>query len=145
LSAEQALRRAQRARGERGQLRGIAVGLVSVPRFERALARFGERLLARVFTPGERAYAQRKQRGAAHSLAARFAAKCAGRRALAALGRRAPRLADLEVVRARSGEPSLALRSGPLELELRLSLTHDPEFALASLWLEQRDASGALR
>jgi phosphopantetheinyl transferase (holo-ACP synthase) len=85
---------------------------------------------------------QRRQRGAGHSLAARFAAKCAGRRALAALGGGVPRLADLEVVRARSGEPSLVVRGARLDLELRLSLTHDADFALASLWLERRDDGG---
>jgi holo-[acyl-carrier protein] synthase len=135
----QAPRRAQRAAGERS-LSGVAVGLVSVPRFERALARFGERLLARVFTPAERAYAERRRAAGGHSLAARFAAKCAGRRALAALGGRVPRLAELEVVRAPSGEPGLVLATGPLPWSSRLSLTHDAEFALASLVLEQRDA-----
>jgi holo-[acyl-carrier protein] synthase len=143
LAELQAPRRAQGAEGEHS-LGAVAVGLVSVPRFERALARFGDRLLARVFTPGERAYAQRRQRAGGHSLAARFAAKCAGRRALTALGGPVPRLADLEVVRAPSGEPGLALASGPLPFRAQLSLTHDAEFALASLWLEQRDAREAM-
>ena len=41
---------------EPSHLEGIGVALVSVPRFERALERFGERLLERVFTPAEVAY-----------------------------------------------------------------------------------------
>ncbi len=93
------------------ELRGVGVGLVSMPRFERALARFGDRLLTRLFTPAEIAYASRKRRGA-HSLAGRFAAKCAGRAALRQSGRRVM-LSDLEVVRRRSGEPTLVLLGDP--------------------------------
>ena len=120
---------------------GIAASLVSVARFERALDRFGDRLLARIFSPEERRYAARK-RNASHNLAGRFAAKCAGRSLLRSRNVTGLRLRDLEVVRRASGEPSLSLSSalerevGPLRL--RLSLTHDADFALASLWAEGR-------
>jgi holo-[acyl-carrier protein] synthase len=121
---------------------GVGVELVSVPRFEAALARHGKRLLPRVFREGEIAYAERKGQPA-HSFAARFAAKAAARRALAgALGGR-PALRDVEVVRRRSGEPTLALRgpfaerSEALRLHLTLTLTHDAEFALASVFAER--------
>jgi holo-[acyl-carrier protein] synthase len=117
------------------------VELVSVPRFEAALARHPERLRARVFQPAEIAYAERRGRPA-HSLAARFAAKAAARRALGRVLGAAPALRDVEVVRRRSGEPTLCLR-GPLAahpaapaLRLALSLSHDAEFALASVFAE---------
>ena len=128
--------------GAAGALLGVEVGLVETPRFRRALERFGDRLLERVFTPGEIAYARRKRSGA-HNLAARFAAKCAGRRALLRLGGRRVRLVELEVVRRPSGEPTLVARGGAAMLLPRagcrfsLSLTHDADFAMASVWLEQ--------
>ncbi len=122
------------------ELCGLGVEIVSVPRFRRALDRSGARLLDRVFLPAEIEYTRRKRNGW-QNLAARFAAKCAGRRAFASVCSRPIRLRDLEVVRRRSGEPTLALR-GPAapeaaELRVSLSLTHDRDFALASVWVER--------
>jgi holo-[acyl-carrier protein] synthase len=117
-----------------GALRGIGLALVEVPRFRAALDRRGERMLARIFSDAEREYARRKSTGW-QNLAARFAAKCAGRAALrGVLGRTLP-LAGLEVARRRSGEPLLVIRHDvPGEpLELFLTLTHDADFALASV------------
>lgn len=125
------------------EIRGIGVGLVETPRFRRTLERFGDRLLQRVFTDAEIAYAERK-RNAAHNLAARFAAKCAGRQILARYHAGLIRLNEIEVVRRRSGEPTLAVRGSlsdafPEEsYRFALSLTHDADFAMASVWLESR-------
>ncbi len=112
--------------------------MVSTPRFARALERCEKRLLARVFLPAEIAYARRK-RDPSHSLAARFAAKVAGRRALAAALGAPPRLCELEVVRRRSGEPTLELRGrlSSTPLRLSLSLTHDDDFAVAAVFAER--------
>jgi len=91
-------------------------------------------MLARVFSEAELEYARRKKSGW-QNLAARFAAKCAGRAALrGVLGHTLP-LRGLEVARRRSGEPLLVIRSqAPGEpLELFLTLTHDADFALASV------------
>jgi holo-[acyl-carrier protein] synthase len=120
-----------------GALRGVGLALVEVPRFRAALERRGDRLLVRVFSPTEIEYARRKKTGW-QNLAARFAAKCAGREALRrALGRRL-RLAELEVARRKSGEPRLVIRDAALgaTLELFLTLSHDADFALASVWVE---------
>jgi holo-[acyl-carrier protein] synthase len=117
------------------ELCGVGVRLVEVRRLRRALDRFGDRLLRRVFTPREIAYAGRKRHGE-QSLAARFAAKLAARQLLVEDSGRGARLCDVEVVRRKSGEPELAVR-GRTGARLVVSLTHDSELALASVWLER--------
>jgi len=121
-----------------GTLRGVGLALVEVPRFRAVLERRGDSFAERVFSPGELAYSRGKK-ASWQNLAARFAAKVAGRAALRpALGRALP-LAGLEVTRLRTGAPVLALtaRAGVSEsLLFQLSLTHDGDFALASVWVE---------
>lgn len=129
------------------ELLAVGVEVVSVPRFQGLLDRHGPRLLERLFSPDELAYARRK-RNASHNLAARLAAKCAGRRALrGSLGGGPIALRELEVVRRRSGEPRLAWRRQGAGDDLRLlvSLTHDPDFAMACVWVERAgpEARGA--
>ncbi len=133
------------------ELAGVGIRLVEVPRFRAAVERFGDRLLGRVFTPDEIAYGARKRHGA-QNLAARFAAKCAGRSLLLEHAGRRVRLVEIEVVRRPSGEPTLRVvghdpahgDEDPADLDLcmRVSLTHDAHFAVASVWLEKGAAAG---
>jgi holo-[acyl-carrier protein] synthase len=126
------------------ELAGTGLELTSVDRLWRVHERFGERLLARVFTPAEVSYARRKRDGTPN-LAARFAAKAAGRRALRGLVEGPIPWSDLEVVRRRTGEPTLALRGrtgarlSGTPLRIALSLTHEADFGLASVWVERGD------
>jgi holo-[acyl-carrier protein] synthase len=115
------------------------VELVDVARFRALLARFGERLRPRVFTADELAYAGRRVRGE-ESLAVRFAAKVAARRALGACG---VRLAEIEVVRARGEAPSLRWHGAAAEraqargvVRTALTLTHDPLCCVGHVVLE---------
>jgi holo-[acyl-carrier protein] synthase len=118
---------------------GMGVGSVETRRFGAAQARFGGRLRARLFSPGERAYAARRG-GGLESLAARFAAKLAARQALAL---RAASWHALEVVREPGGAPTLRLH-GAAERAARergvwgmaLTLTHDAELCVAHVVLE---------
>ena len=80
------------------------IDLVELPRFEQALARHGERLLRRLFTPQERAQCQ----GRVPSLAARFAAKEAAAKALGT-GIGTVRWVDIEVLTDARGAPRLHL------------------------------------
>lgn len=88
---------------------GLGVDLVDIPRVERMVARFGGRVLSRLFTDGERRYATERSLPAA-SLAVRIAAKEATYKALSgndlarAIGWR-----DIEVVNAWDGSPSIEL------------------------------------
>jgi holo-[acyl-carrier protein] synthase len=118
-----------------GPILQIGIDVTEVPRFRTVLAR-RPRLAERVFTDDERAYAFRK-RDPTERLAARFAAKEAVMKALGVgLGRFPFR--DVEVVRARSGAPSLLLHGKAAALaaergvvEWRISLTHSDLIAAA--------------
>lgn len=119
----------------------IGVDIVEVQRIERAIGRWGDRFLGRVFTPAEIDYCA----GRAQSLAARFAAKEAVSKALGTGW--APQAAheagwvdwiEIEVVRQPSGEPSLRLYGKALaRAQLlgvagwRLSMSHTHEHAVA--------------
>ena len=113
---------------------GSGIDLVAVPRFEKTVQRSGKRLLNRLFTAQELSYA-RARRAMVQHLAARFAAKEAVVKALGAPKGLGLRWKDLEITRASSGQPRVLLR-GSLrrwrKLEVHLSLTHTPEYAVAS-------------
>ena len=107
---------------------GIGIDAVEVDRFRRAL-RTHPGILDRLFTPAERAYGE-TARDPAERLAARFAAKEAVMKALG-VGLGAFAFRDVEVVRAPSGAPSVALTGRAADLAAdrgvtswRLSLTH---------------------
>lgn len=118
---------------------GVGIELVDVVRFGRLLERYGDRLSSRLFTEGERAYAARRPR-AGESLAVRFAAKLATRRAL---GAGALSWREIEVVREPHGPPSLRL-TGDAERaaarigvsKLDLTMTHDSTWCIGQVILE---------
>lgn len=111
------------------------IDIVEVPRIEKAIARWGERFLRRVYTARELRYCQ----GRPLRLAARFAAKEAVSKALGTgIGKIAWK--DIEVVPSRSGIPRLRLygRARARAMKLRLnhflvSLSHSRHFAVASV------------
>jgi holo-[acyl-carrier protein] synthase len=116
------------------------VDLAEVPRIQAALEdpRIGARFRARVFTESEIAYCEEKQRGKYESYAARFAAKEAVMKALGRGWGAKVRWLDIEVVRARSGKPDIALHDKTArlaaDLSIRrwaLSITHTKEHGLA--------------
>jgi holo-[acyl-carrier protein] synthase len=107
---------------------GIGVDLVDVDRMRDTLARTPT-LAARVFTAGERAYAE-AARDPAERFAVRFAAKEAVLKALG-VGVGAADWHDIEVVRAESGAPGLVITGRAAALadaagvrEWKLTLTH---------------------
>lgn len=116
------------------------VDLAEVPRIQAALEdpRIGARFRARVFTESEIAYCEKKQRGKFESYAGRFAAKEAVMKALGRGWGAKVRWLDIEVVRARSGKPDIALhdKTARLAADLgirrwALSITHTKEHGLA--------------
>jgi holo-[acyl-carrier protein] synthase len=123
---------------------GLGVEIVDAERFARAVARFGPRLEARLFTEGERAHVRgRARRAAVESLAARFAAKVAARRAL---GLGAIAWQEVEVVRGPDGPPALRLagaaarRAESLGVRrILLSLSHDGGHCVGHVVLENHE------
>jgi holo-[acyl-carrier protein] synthase len=121
---------------------GVGTDLMEIGRIEQSIARFGDRFLARVFTPAEIAYCQRKK-NAAESFAARFAAKEAGAKALGTGISQGISWLELEVTREPGGKPGLLLcgraadRARVLGItRISLSLTHSRESALAVVIME---------
>ncbi|HYB12824.1 MAG TPA: 4'-phosphopantetheinyl transferase superfamily protein [Myxococcota bacterium] len=120
---------------------GTGVEFVDVARFQRLMERHGERISPRIFTTGERAYAARRApRGTVQSLAVRFAAKVAARRAL---GAQDVPLSDVEVVRAPGAAPSLRFHARAASraracgvTRTALTLTHDPFCCIGHVVLE---------
>lgn len=119
----------------------IALGLdlVEVERVRDLLQRHGERFKERTFTEGERAYCDGNADPAMH-YAARFAAKEAVSKALGTGFADGVGWADIEVVRAENGQPTIALHRGAetraeaLGIErVLVTLTHTKDTAAASV------------
>jgi holo-[acyl-carrier protein] synthase len=113
----------------------VAVGIdaIEIERSQRALDRFGERFLRRVYTERER----ERYRDRVSELAARFAAKEATSKALGT-GIRGIRWREMEVMPNARGKPILILHGRAAERAERLglvafdvSLTHTRSDALA--------------
>lgn len=122
---------------------GLGVEWVDVARFAAAERRFGARLRERLFTAGERDYAARRRRSGIQSLAVRFAAKAAARRALGGAGGPPPCWRELEVVREPGRAPTLrfhgAAARAARQLGVRavaLTLTHDAHCCIGQVVLE---------
>ena len=90
---------------------GIGADLCDIRRIEKTLARHGERFVARVFTPVERARSERRAQRAA-SYAKRFAAKEACAKALGTGLRMGIAWREMGVVNLRTGQPTMALSGG---------------------------------
>lgn len=118
---------------------GHGVDLVVVARIGEMLAEHGPRFLERCFGPEERAYMQGGRRYHEH-LAARFAAKEAGMKALGAGLAGGVTWLDFQIEKNHAGAPSLVVSGRAAELAAIagidrwfVSLTHTEDAALASV------------
>ena len=121
---------------------GTGVDIAEVARIRAAVDRFGERFLKRVFTPAEVRYCVSKI-NAAERLAARFAAKEAGMKAIGTGLRHGVTWQDVEVVRLPGQRPQLRFSGKAAEFadalgckRTHLSLSHTEEQAIAHVILE---------
>jgi holo-[acyl-carrier protein] synthase len=120
----------------------IAIGIdaTDIPRIASTLARYGDRFLQRVFTEAEIAYCSAKRDMSPH-LAARFAAKEAGMKALGTGHSQGVLWRDIEVIR-RGGPPQLRFHNAAARRlqtigaeRALLSLTHSDALAFAHVLL----------
>lgn len=123
---------------------GIGLDATDIPRVEKAIARYGDRFVHRIFTEAEIAYCSGKYRSAPH-YAGRFAAKEAAMKALGTGLARGVTWRDIEVVRG-GGPPRLVFRGGALRHFERLgasssllTITHADTLALAQVVLLRTD------
>ena len=121
---------------------GIGIDMVEILRIEKALERWGDRFLKRVFTDAEIEYCHNTVR-AASRFALRFAAKEAFSKALGLGFRNGLALKHIEVERGHNGRPHLSLHKRAKELCERhgiknsfLSLSDNGLYAVAVVVLE---------
>ncbi len=121
---------------------GTGVDLCEVPRIRESVERFGTRFVERVFTAREIAYVERKA-NKYERLAARFAAKEAGMKAIGTGWRGGITWQDFEVTNLATGRPTLAFHGVAARVAERLgvkavalSMTHTREMAMAMVILE---------
>jgi holo-[acyl-carrier protein] synthase len=121
---------------------GLGVDLAEVPRIKAAIERRGQTFLRRIFTPKEIEYCERFK-NKFERYAGRFAAKEAAMKALGTGWRHGIRWVDLEVVRERSGRPTISLAGEAAKIagqlgvrRISLSITHTEVEALAQVIFE---------
>ncbi len=132
---------------------GLGSDLCDVRRIEQVLARHGERFVTRIFTPVERAKAERRA-SRAETYAKRFAAKEACAKALGTGLRGGVFWRDMGVVNLPGGRPTMQLTGGALErlkaitpqgceARIDLSLTDEGPLAQAIVTISAVPAANA--
>ena len=121
---------------------GSGIDIAEIGRIQQSVDRYGQRFLDRIYTGGEQAYCLRKRKSA-ESLAARFAAKEAGAKALGTGISYGVNWLEFEVVREPGGRPTLRFHGRAAQIAARLgvvraalSITHTADLAMASVVLE---------
>jgi holo-[acyl-carrier protein] synthase len=127
---------------------GIGIDLVNISRMEQVIRRWGERFVARVFTPNE-AEMCRRRKSPASAFALRFAAKEAFSKAVGLGMRKGIHWRGIEVFNHPSGKPHLRLHGMPSEIcrekhitGIHLSLSDEGDYAAAMVILEASIESG---
>ena len=125
---------------------GVGSDLCDVRRIAKTIERHGERFINRIFTPAERAKAERRA-NVAETYAKRFAAKEACSKALGTGIHRGVYWRDMGVINLRSGRPTMALTGGAAQRlaelippghkpVIHITLTDDHPMAMAVVIIE---------
>lgn len=114
-------------------IKGSGIDIVEIKRLEKAVKRWGDVFLHRVFTKDELAYARSKRFPLQH-LAARFAAKEA---VFKAFGTN-PKLnfKDIEIRNDKYGKPFCTIKNK--RRQISLSISHSDDYAVASAIIQKR-------
>jgi holo-[acyl-carrier protein] synthase len=121
---------------------GMGVDIAEVARIQAAIEKRGQAFLKRIYTQREIAYCEHF-RNKFERYAGRFAVKEAAMKALGTGWQHGVRWVDLEVVREKSGRPTLAINGQAGKIAARLgvkhiavSITHTADQALAQVIFE---------
>jgi holo-[acyl-carrier protein] synthase len=122
---------------------GVGIDIIKIERMKQVVEKWGRKFLERVFTENEISYCYEKKEPHL-SLSVRFAAKEALIKALGSVS--ALSLKDIEVVNSENGKPFFRV-ADTLEKVLKeklikrvhLSLSHEHEYGVACVVLEQND------
>ncbi len=118
------------------------IDIIEIKRIERAVRKWGQKFLRKIFTPLEQKYCRLKKIGGPASLAARFAAKEAVLKVLSRREASGIRWTEIEIYHDRNGSPAVRLRGRVKEAfaqdRLHLSLSHSDKYAVASVIRESR-------
>ena len=118
----------------------VGIDVIEIERVEKAIARYGERFLKRIYTEQELEYCRRK--ADASSFAVRFAAKEAVAKALGLGISQGVRWTDVEVLNDPHGKPYVRLHGRMAELlqgkTVHLSLSHSRTCAVAMVVLDDK-------
>jgi holo-[acyl-carrier protein] synthase len=140
--------------GRHAVILGVGSDLIDIRRIEKAIERFGDRFLDRIFTETERRRCDRRGATRVPSYARRFAAKEAAAKALGTGFRSGVFWRDLGVVNLPSGQPGMRLTGGALQrleaitppgmsARLDVSLTDEPPLAQAVVIITALPATAA--
>jgi holo-[acyl-carrier protein] synthase len=134
---------------------GLGADLCDIRRIEKVLERHGDRFIDRVFTPGERAEAERRaEKNRPSTYAKRFAAKEAASKALGTGMAGGVFFSDLDVVTMPDGKPVLVLHGGSVDrlkaitpsgmtARVHLTMTDEYPYAFAQVIIEADRDGGA--
>ncbi len=121
-------------------IKAVGIDIVEIPRFKKAIDRWGERFLRRVFTPWEISYCEEKA-FPEQSYAARFAVKEAVLKAVGSGFGKNIRWTSIEIVNDREGKPSVKLGKRISELigsgKILISISHTHRYAVAQAILTE--------
>lgn len=114
-------------------IHGIGIDIVHIPKFKKALEKWGDRFKERLFTKNELAYCCERKFSDQH-LAVRFAAKEALFKALG----KGISFTDIEVLNNQDGKPYIVFKPSTPNPALRthLTLSHDGDYCIAQVVVE---------
>ncbi len=106
--------------------KGVGIDMVEISRLKKAIDRWGDVFLNRVFTKKEIDYSMQKRFPFQH-LAARFAAK---ESIIKAFGNTPVTFKDIEIVNDKFGKPSCKINNK--KNQIHLSIAHTDKYAIAT-------------
>jgi len=129
-------------------IHGVGIDIVEVERVRKAIEKYGERFILRVFTPDEIAHCEGKH-DTYLRYAARFAAKEAAFKSLRGRWRKGMRWLDFETVGEELRPPTIRLTGAAAAAQqeasvtaLHVSISHDRQYAVAVVIAEKEGRHG---